>query len=59
MLTPDQARDRVHDAIARATRAGADAADAMLSAGESLSVSEMNVHHVHWWIIDRRAGGVC
>lgn len=39
MLTPDQARDRVHDAIARATGAGADAADAMLSAGESLSVS--------------------
>lgn len=39
MLTPDQARDRVTDAIARATQAGADAADAMLSAGESLSVS--------------------
>ncbi|MFL9841477.1 metallopeptidase TldD-related protein [Sphingomonas sp. ST-64] len=39
MLTPDEAQTRVHDAIARATRAGADAADAMLSAGESLSVS--------------------
>lgn len=39
MLTPDQARDRVQDAIARASKAGADAADAMLSAGESLSVS--------------------
>lgn len=39
MLTPDQARDRVTDAIARATKAGADAADAMLSAGDSLSVS--------------------
>lgn len=39
MLTPEQARDRVHDAIARARKAGADAADAMLSGGESLSVS--------------------
>lgn len=39
MLTSDQARDRVQDAIARARRAGADAADAMLSSGESLSVS--------------------
>ncbi len=39
MLTPDQARDRVQDAIARAVKAGADAADAMLSAGETLSVS--------------------
>lgn len=39
MLTPEQARDRVQDAIARARTAGADAADAMLSAGESLSVS--------------------
>jgi PmbA protein len=39
MLTPEQARERVQDAIARATRAGADAADAMLSAGESLSVA--------------------
>ncbi|MCW4461232.1 metallopeptidase TldD-related protein [Sphingomonas sp. BT-65] len=39
MLTPEQARDRVQDAIARARKAGADAADAMLSAGESLSVS--------------------
>lgn len=39
MLTPDQARDRVQDAIARAAKAGADAADAVLSAGESLSVS--------------------
>jgi PmbA protein len=39
MLTPDQARERVQDAIARALKAGADAADAMLSGGESLSVS--------------------
>lgn len=39
MLTPDQARERVQDAIARALKAGADAADAMLSSGESLSVS--------------------
>lgn len=39
MLNPEQARDRVQDAIARARKAGADAADAMLSGGESLSVS--------------------
>jgi len=39
MLTPEQARDRVQDAIDRARKAGADAADAMLSGGESLSVS--------------------
>lgn len=39
MLTTDQARDRVQDAIARAVKAGADAADAVLSSGESLSVS--------------------
>lgn len=39
MLTPEQARDRVQDAIARARKAGADAADAMFSGGESLSVS--------------------
>jgi PmbA protein len=39
MLNTDQARDRVHDAIARARKAGADAADATLSSGESLSVS--------------------
>ncbi len=39
MLTPDQARDRVTDAIARAVKAGADAADAVFSGGESLSVS--------------------
>jgi len=39
MLTPEQARDRVQDVIARARKAGADAADAMLSGGESLSVS--------------------
>jgi PmbA protein len=39
MLTPEQARDRVQDAIARARKTGADAADAMLSAGESLSIS--------------------
>jgi PmbA protein len=39
MLTPEQARERVQDAIARALKAGADAADAMLSSGESLSVA--------------------
>ncbi len=39
MLTSEQARDRVQDAIARARKAGADAADAMFSGGESLSVS--------------------
>lgn len=39
MLTADQARERVEDAIARAAAAGADAADAMLSGGESLSAS--------------------
>lgn len=39
MLTPDQARERVQDAIARTLKAGADAADAVLSSGESLSVS--------------------
>lgn len=39
MLTTDQARERVQDAIARALKAGADAADAMLSSGESLAVS--------------------
>ncbi|MBX3594383.1 TldD/PmbA family protein [Sphingomonas sp.] len=39
MLVPDQAQNRVQDAIARAMKAGADAADAVLSAGESLSVS--------------------
>lgn len=39
MLTKDQAQDRVHDAITRARKAGADAADAALSNGESLSVS--------------------
>lgn len=39
MLTPDQARERLEDALSRARKAGADAADAMLSSGESLSVS--------------------
>lgn len=39
MLNPDRARERVQDAIARALKAGADAADAVLSSGESLSVS--------------------
>ena len=39
MLTPTQAQERVQDAIARALKAGADAADAVLSGGESLSVS--------------------
>ncbi|MEI9926832.1 MAG: metallopeptidase TldD-related protein [Sphingomonas sp.] len=39
MLNPDQARERVHDIVARARAAGADAADAVLSADRSLSVS--------------------
>ena len=39
MLNADQARERVHDVVARATKAGADAADAVFSADRSLSVS--------------------
>lgn len=39
MLIPEQACERVQDAIGRALKAGADAADAVLSTGESLSVS--------------------
>jgi PmbA protein len=39
MLTPDQARDRAADIVARATRAGADAADAVFSADTALEVS--------------------
>ncbi len=39
MLTPDQARDRAADIVARATRAGADAADAVFAADAALDVS--------------------
>ena len=39
MLTPDQARERAADLVARATRAGADAADAVFAADASLDVS--------------------
>lgn len=39
MLTPDQARDRAADIVARATRAGADAADAVFAADASLDLS--------------------
>lgn len=39
MLTPDQARDRAADIVARAVRAGADAADAVFAADASLDVS--------------------
>ena len=39
MLTPDQARDRAADLVARAARAGADAADAVFAADASLDVS--------------------
>ncbi|MCP3733659.1 metallopeptidase TldD-related protein [Sphingomonas sp. RP10(2022)] len=39
MLTPDQARDRAADIVARAARAGADAADAVFAADASLDVS--------------------
>lgn len=39
MLSSDQARERVHDIVARAQRAGADAADAMMISDRSLSVS--------------------
>ena len=39
MLTPDQARDRAADLVARARAAGADAADAVFAADASLDVS--------------------
>ena len=39
MLTIDQARDRAADIVARATRAGADAADAVVAADASADVS--------------------
>ncbi|MGR6328575.1 TldD/PmbA family protein [Sphingomonas sp. XXL09] len=39
MLTPDQARDRAADIVARARAAGADAADAVFAADSSLDVS--------------------
>jgi PmbA protein len=39
MLTPDQARDRAADIVARATRSGADAADAVFAADAALEVS--------------------
>lgn len=39
MLTPDQAQERVHDIVRRATAAGADAADAVFSASASTEVS--------------------
>lgn len=39
MLNTDQARERVHDIVARASRAGADAADAVIAADRALSVS--------------------
>ena len=39
MLNTDQARERVHDIVARASKAGADAADAVFAADNSLSVS--------------------
>ena len=39
MLTIDQARERAADIVARATRAGADAADAVFAADASLDVS--------------------
>ena len=39
MLTPDQARDRAADIVARATRAGADAADAVVASDAATDVS--------------------
>ena len=39
MLSPDQARDRAADLVTRATRAGADAADAVFAADASTEVS--------------------
>jgi len=39
MLTPDQAQDRAQDLVSRATRAGADAADAVFAIDASTEVS--------------------
>lgn len=39
MLSPDQARDRAQDIVARATAAGADAADAVFAADSALEIS--------------------
>ncbi|UVO51564.1 metallopeptidase TldD-related protein [Sphingomonas sp. SUN019] len=39
MLTPDQARDRAQDIVARAQKAGADAADAVFAADASTEIS--------------------
>ncbi|MDE0878487.1 MAG: metallopeptidase TldD-related protein [Sphingomonas bacterium] len=39
MLTPDQARDRAADIVSRATRSGADAADAVFAADAAIEVS--------------------
>ncbi|MEH3100452.1 TldD/PmbA family protein [Sphingomonas adhaesiva] len=39
MLTPDQAQERAHDIVRRATAAGADAADAVFAAHASTDVS--------------------
>ncbi len=39
MLTPDQAQERAHDIVRRATAAGADAADAVFAADASSEVS--------------------
>ena len=39
MLTPDQARDRAADIVARASRNGADAADAVFAADAALEIS--------------------
>ncbi|MCU6452488.1 TldD/PmbA family protein [Sphingomonas sp. A2-49] len=39
MLTPDQARDRAADIVARAARAGADAADAVFAADAAIDLS--------------------
>ena len=39
MQTPDQARERAADIVARAVRAGADAADAVFAADASLDIS--------------------
>ena len=39
MLTPEQARDRAADIVARARAAGADAADAVFAADAALEVS--------------------
>ncbi|HJO66198.1 MAG TPA: hypothetical protein QF469_12745 [Sphingomonas sanguinis] len=39
MLTPEQARDRAADIVARARAAGADAADAVFAADAALEVA--------------------